>query len=494
MDEFAEIPGPMGSSNEFTLLSLEEKDRFEAVKNDTDQFDLTQDLLKNPDFAPQARVDIGDYNFYMSKVIKTNGYLQALMYVPDRDYRLLPRVFYKSNSDGGWRSCPGAKGERKRYSKGNGIHYTQETKPHEDLIAYLDAASKNHLSRYDGDIIQEYFSTSDGAKPEWDTFDVETARYYDRGTLAALQEYRPGYYATEYIGHNAHLGDKFKDIDFTDPKLVDFVPDFTKGPQEKSTVSHTLLGDITTETYKGAELNGRPVKWVMAQDKAGRAWVDRITFDDDRVNSYGVHPEVIDSGALTNKPIEYASHATGLVIGTESKYFDKNYVDITPLLKNLGPIKEFIKAHSALPEKELDNLAYDLTGGKGIELTYNGKPIIVKLPRGQQLEIGMVEDLNLGKGMSSNVDWLIIQRAIFDLTRSTKGFKGLRDKERIEVGRDNPGRFVFDSSVSRMHLEISRTGSQIHIKDLESKNGTHVVQNITKRIEEADKTLTDTYV
>ena len=54
---------------------------------------------------------------------------------------LQPRLFYLSNSDGGWRASPYIRQDG-RYSKGNHFHYTQETKPTEEVVSYLEGAKK----------------------------------------------------------------------------------------------------------------------------------------------------------------------------------------------------------------------------------------------------------------------------------------------------------------------------------------------------------------
>ena len=58
------------------------------------------------------------------------------------DGKIMPRIFYKSRSDGGWRSGPGTIGEK--ISKGLGFHYTQETKPVDEIIDYLNNAEDSN--------------------------------------------------------------------------------------------------------------------------------------------------------------------------------------------------------------------------------------------------------------------------------------------------------------------------------------------------------------
>jgi len=98
---------------------------------------------------------------------------------------------------------------------------------------------------------------------------------------------------------------------------------------------------VTVDVYSG-KLNGNVVDWHMAHDADGRVWVERIKLRDGVYNSYGVVANLINSGALTNKPIEYHSQLpqnTSEPIG--SIKLDEHYADITPLLDRMGPIQEF---------------------------------------------------------------------------------------------------------------------------------------------------------
>lgn len=112
-----------------------------------------------------------------------------------------------------------------------------------------------------------------------------------------------------------------------------------------------------------------------------------------------------------------------------------------------------------------------MSGGKEVAITYEGKPIKIILPSGQVLEIGDWRTFNMH---GSNVDFLIINRKELTTSNFQAGFKGLREGERVVLGRQNPGRFRFADNVSRQHLEIRREKGKIIIRDLNSKNGTKV--------------------
>jgi len=311
--------------------------------------ELTRELLNDTRFFPKDAITIDGRTFYLSSIIQTPKYKQAIMYTQLPDGRIVPRVLYKSNSDGGWRSTPGYEGWSGIYSKGIGVSYTQETKPHEAINRYFNTS--NYIVTSQENVIKTKFNyvelQGDPSQPisRINTFTDEQKIYDDTGVLQEMQKYPPGTYSKS-VNHQGVQYDgmsftkAFRTMDFQAPELSGFVPNFHLAPETVEKSNHTLLGEITLETYEGV-LQGRPVKWVMAYDAKGRTWVDRIYFADSKINSYGVYDEIINSGALTNKPLEYRSQAAQLQPKTEYVDYDKTYVDITPLLANLFPIREF---------------------------------------------------------------------------------------------------------------------------------------------------------
>lgn len=333
---------------EFTTRALSESEKklFDDLDKDNNQFQLTKDLLKVNDFYPQEVLEIGkEKYFFFSKIVRTNGGKgreQALMFVQKEDGRIYPRILYKSNSDGGWRSTEGFiynTNGKIRYLKGRDVrtengHYTQETKPHQGIIKYLESAEERNLFvNYNGDLIGDYFNVVD-LYENIDTFKNETSIYDDGGTLSQFKKYQPGLYGD--INYEAPTAEIFANFNY--PK--DFLPDFSKGPTKVETTIHTLLEKVTLETFE-AKLNGRDIEWVFAYDKDGRIWIERINFKNGEISSYGTYKEVINSGALTNKPLEYGGQVANLIKGKDYKPYNTSYADITPLIKNLKPIKLF---------------------------------------------------------------------------------------------------------------------------------------------------------
>ncbi len=74
-----------------------------------------------------------------------------------------------------------------------------------------------------------------------------------------------------------------------------------------------------------------------------------------------------------------------------------------------------------------------------------------------------------------NVDCIIIDPSHFNYHQNI-GYKGLRDGERLVLGRESTyRRFHFDDSISPEHVSITRTGTDIVIEDLNSVEGTSLI-------------------
>ena len=111
-------------------------------------------------------------------------------------------------------------------------------------------------------------------------------------------------------------------------------------------------------------LDGRAVEWHMAHGPKGRVWIDRISYQDSEISNYGINSEILDSGILTNKPLEYDSQAwmlkdlevEGATPALREFEHSKNtgldkYADITGFLDQLAPISSYRKAKGIRRQK-----------------------------------------------------------------------------------------------------------------------------------------------
>ncbi len=338
------------------------KEELRTIVNNPNNPELTKKLLKDKRLRPKKVLTIDGQRFYMGPILNTKGRKETIMFVEENG-KLLPRPLYKSNSDGGWRSSPGSHAfeeggkTRRIYSKGQNIHYTQETKPHEKIQIFLtkQEASSSPLNFGDS-LCHKHFDTKENPT---NSFNKETNVYNDtkegpEKSLKGPQAFQPGIAFNEKYRKSFDLNQFVK----ASNKLPrGFIPHFSKGPKKTFSIEHTLISPyirkkikdgqlpaksnplVTVETFEGI-LHGRKVDWNMAYDAQGRVWIDSIRFSDGKVNTYGVQSEFINSGALTNKPLEYRSQV-GLLNKEQFTEFNDSYADITPLLDELVPIQEF---------------------------------------------------------------------------------------------------------------------------------------------------------
>ena len=127
--------------------------------------------------------------------------------------------------DGGWRASPYIRQDG-RYSKGNHFHYTQETKPTEEVVSYLEGAKK---------------------MPEWGISGCTSGYEEGAGTYKSeMTQYKPENLKDAWIIEPGRGNDKKLDLNkLSQPDLIKrlneikypdgFVPEFSQGYVHKYT-------------------------------------------------------------------------------------------------------------------------------------------------------------------------------------------------------------------------------------------------------------------
>jgi hypothetical protein len=322
---------------------------------------------------PMEKVVVNDVVFFLGpKIIMNRSRYEMLVYSIDQNGCVVPRLFYKSQSDGGWRVTPGSiqKARSFVYRKGNenhpNYHYVQETKLHPKILESIDKINEvvqyNDLNIFFTGLQLNYLGLGDndynvnyGYSAMPDTLLTPIQEYKPSDTLKLERiVIRNGKRETAKYNSYRELISSYNE-DLKKLKEIGFVPDFTSTPSRQFFINHTILSenenlkDISVNVYDGI-LDGKPIEWHMAMDPHGRVWIDRISYKDCKVSTYGNCIDVIDSGILTNKPIEYRFQAeelmgerglTDFLPRTVPRQISAQYVDITPALSYLDPIKEF---------------------------------------------------------------------------------------------------------------------------------------------------------
>ena len=324
-------------------ITSTEKQTFVKLKTEHPQ-EYFKKIVADDTYLPTKFVEIDGKKFYISDSFNSitprgSNYEMVIIYTTLPNGTYVARVAWKSGADGSWKVTPGTFGNT--FSKGRDIHYTQETKPHHLINEALVANSKSGKT-HTGNFVTD-FIPADGIPHPSNTYTKEVIGHTDIPGLENVEYFRPGTYSPEY---DAYYNRDYSKTDFTATfrnfKYPDgFIPDFTKQPIRRYAINDSILGKIEIEIHQGV-LEGRTVEWAMASTATGeKVWIDSIYYPDSKITSYGTRAEVIDSGALTNKPLEFKQQAMYLKEGTEKNSFSTQLDDITPLLNNLEPIRMY---------------------------------------------------------------------------------------------------------------------------------------------------------
>jgi len=360
-------------------------------------------ILADPRSAPLRRLQIGEFGMYLSRVIRVaegdEGFRDyVLAVVPElRDgvMTLKRRFFYRSQSGGGWRASPfygfgilqkgqprfDGGGDLRRAGGGlrGARHYTAESEPLPEVLEALETLDREGpRAEMTPDEIFRIIGlggADEGAEGNQRQAIVqsmmhgygERTNYVEAVPIAHLQtdSLQPG--RVFHTGRNDRTVDRvletMRDLDYPEG----FIPDFAAEPRRSYRARHTLLGEVTYREYGGSRLRTvgdreRELIWTVAEDGrradgSTRVWIQSIRLADARPTSYGVPDQVLDTGILTSKPVEYASQAellegtpyvAALSNGPSDGAGESRYVDITPALDVLAPIRAY-RAARGLP-------------------------------------------------------------------------------------------------------------------------------------------------
>lgn len=335
------------------------KGDFDKVARENPQPPVTTKILSEGWFKVQRVIEIDGQTFYMGPVTKgphADSYLEAVGFVRVGN-KMFPRLFYRSNSDGVWRSCSEKVLNRDQsgFTYKKGTLYTQETKLHPTINFYLEGSQgrPTRLAKEAG----EHFQVGNDRKYDQlgnkDWYDSEVSIYRSKG-LVDLTRVQPGHPKDSGI-----LSEQMRTYLISARYPDGFIPDFQRNMIGKPyDVTHSLAGKAKGYDFS-ATLDGRPIEWKFVVDKSGRVWIESIKFTNAKTSSFGNYSEIIDSGFLTSKPFEYRDQVAGMpgrdsieltpdVAANAPQNIDYGYqyVDQTPILSALAPIQAF---KAALP-------------------------------------------------------------------------------------------------------------------------------------------------
>lgn len=324
------------------ITKLTEQEIFEIktiVKSQKFSVPFVLNLFNDPKVIPKYKIIIQDQIFYITNIINTPAREQVILYSFHKSF-FVPRVLYKSLSDGTWRVSPYALGEW--YGKGKQIHYTQETKLHKSILSGLFEIS-NDTTVSNIDFLSKYFQLKDSNEAlnknlEYIyTYNDEVFEYDDKGFLDVFKKHTAGKNFTKDFSPEDYV----KNIPWEDEKYISFFPDFNI-LHDKYILNHSLLGKIECFEYVSI-LQDKKIVWVFCKDSKNRIWIDRVAFyeNNSSITSYGTESIIINTGMLTSKPLEYYSQCENMTEGIHFKNFNNMYYDISLYLSTFPIIKKF---------------------------------------------------------------------------------------------------------------------------------------------------------
>ena len=323
-----------------TILGHAAVDNLKNQAYNPTQPELSRELLlQYPELAPKGGLRIGNYDFLFSGIVSDESKRKhAIAYVTDEAGKVLPRLFYKSISDGGWRVTPGVYEDTKAYSKGEDSTdggYVQLTKPLEEITQYLEIMEKQGTIALNMEDVRTLFEIEKQERQGISNFETEVkaTRLQGRKSKALYEAYQPGIgFKEDAIRARKHLAN----IEL--PK--GFEPSFDVIERQYQT-THSLAGNTLFKVYS-AQLDGRAVEWHMAASEKGDYWIDKITYKDTAVTTYGTASEPILVGALSAKPYEYQSQLQNMDAGIDYKYIGSNqYASLAPYWSRIPSVKRF---------------------------------------------------------------------------------------------------------------------------------------------------------
>lgn len=274
--------------------------------------------------------------------------------IASRDKEGIKRRFmvYKSMSEGGWRSSQGFEPDH-RFMKGAEsspyTQYTQDTQLHPEFADFITSLSKSNeplemvnadsLMYSGGDVewLLEDFQSEvkvkgwDNAELNNELFKTKAGMFKVAHLLSALKEHNPKKIPKALKKHVETINEKLIESDA--------IPSFDI-PERVEHDVHGSLGPITREVYSKT-VSGRKIEWHMAHDKNGRVWIDRMRFADSKATPYGTDKELVYSGILTSKPIEYEAQVAGLPEEFKSGKIGRSYEDISKFLDTFAPVQQY---------------------------------------------------------------------------------------------------------------------------------------------------------
>ena len=310
----------------------------ENPSSNKEGIDFQQDLLVKQYFKdywkPEHKIEIGNgVILETTNVIKQDSREYLIWYVK-KGSDLHLRLFYRSNSEGVWRSCPWNRLDR-RFSKWEEIsNYSYETttrvdprigKQFDKLPVTIDVGGINPISGPSGVELSERYQSFEPLREEmkYET-KVEKLSHYGNAV-----EFYMNKRSSEVTSAYDSLEIPWLDYKAMSPKSW-----------ANYSYKHDFLWNVEVEVYS-MQYDGNPVDihFARAKQSPDKVWIENIVYSDAKLNSFGIYDKQINAGPLTAKPIDYKSQVPFDMIWNPRLW--ENYIDIRDLYQGTPIIKQY---------------------------------------------------------------------------------------------------------------------------------------------------------
>ena len=310
----------------------------ENPSSNKEGIDFQQDLLVNQYFEiywkPKHKIEIGNGVILETTNVIEQGSRKYLIWYVKKGSDLHLRLFYRSNSEGVWRSCPWNRLDR-RFSKWEEIsNYSYETttrvdprigKQFDKLPVTTYEGGINPISGPSGVELSERYQSFKPLRDEMKAeIIVEKLSYYDN----AVEFYM-----------NKHSSEVTSAYDSLEIPWLDYKAMSPKSWANYS-YKHEFLWNVEVEVYS-MQYNGNPVDihFARAEQSPDKVWIENIVYSNAELNSFGTYDKQINAGPLTAKPIDYKSQVPFDMIWNPRLW--DNYIDIRDLYQGTPIIKQY---------------------------------------------------------------------------------------------------------------------------------------------------------
>lgn len=342
------------------------KDGNEKRVNDTETIPVIKSAgeiatLEEIKIGVETEYKIGNLTAELEGSSNIGGREAYVFKTTDEGGRQRSMFVYQSQSEGSWRVSQGVDiDDRDRFMKGAELsrfsQYTQDTQLHPEFESILESVrglsftspgavpkvtgDDMRIGREKVDELAEDFEENVGVF-QLGNIDLHTELFrVQNGTLSEANVKAQLGLSAEASTLEAQEALKKYVVSLNEMlENSDVIPDFSLSPTKVVESDHPLLGAVKKESFI-KNVKGRPVEWVIGSSKTGDTWVERIRLADTDPSVYGTDKEMLYSGILTAKPLEYRKQATAIP-DSQKKDVNGSYVNICDFLEGLAPIKKY---------------------------------------------------------------------------------------------------------------------------------------------------------